>query len=173
MFKKITTKKLVLCGMFIALDILLSRFLTFRIGPSQRMSLQFLAHSMCGFYLGPVLGALTMMASDVIGFLINSGGYAFFPGYILSAALSGIIYGLMLHDKPVKLWRTVASVSTVTLIVTALINNYWTSIFMATPFWTVVVAKLPFTAIYWVVACVVTYIVLTAVSKIDILNPAK
>lgn len=173
MFKKITTRQIVLCGMFIALDVVFSRFIVIPISSSQRISLQFIAHAVCGYYMGPIPSAIAMMASDVVGFLINSNGYSFFPGYLLSAAISGIIYGLFLHGKPVKFLRTVVSVSLVTLVVTFFINNYWTSIFMSTRFWTVAITKLPVTALYWPAACIITYIVLMAISKIKILNSEK
>src|SRR5690554_5360165 len=51
---------------------------------------------LAGMLFGPGAGALTGLAADLIGYLINSHGGAFFPGFTLSAVLTGLIPGLLL-----------------------------------------------------------------------------
>ena len=62
---------------------------------------------LAGILFGPFAGALTGIAADLLGYMINSAGLAYFPGFTLSAALIGFIPGLLLKnsEKELTLWR--------------------------------------------------------------------
>lgn len=66
---------------------------------NNRISLTFLATGMAGMFLGPVPAMLIGALGDILGYMINSYGGAFFPGFTLSAALAGFTYGICLYKK--------------------------------------------------------------------------
>ena len=92
------TKTMVLAAMFIALDIVITRFIAIQT-PITRIGFGFIPVSMCGMLLGPWIGAVAGFLGDFLGMLINSRGMAYFPGFGLSAALYGLNYGLFLHGR--------------------------------------------------------------------------
>lgn len=83
-----------------------------------------------GVLFGPLPGALTGIAADVVGYLINAHGGPYFPGFTLSSALVGFIPGMVLGRGQVKLtpfW--VAAVVFFADVVTGiLLNTLWVSI---------------------------------------------
>lgn len=89
--------KMTLCASLIVLSVVLSRFLFFILpftGES-RYSLGWVPIYLSGFLLGPVWGAACGALSDVIGYLINPLGGAYFPGFTLSSAIAGFLPGLL------------------------------------------------------------------------------
>jgi ECF transporter S component (folate family) len=83
-------------AILIALQIILTRFLSIFIFPWLRFSLGFLPIAAVGMLLGPIPAALCGALGDVLGFFLFPSG-TFFPGYTLTAALTGLIYGLFLY----------------------------------------------------------------------------
>ena len=85
---------------------------------------------LAGMLFGPAAGALTGLASDLIGYLINSHGGAFFPGFSLSAALTGLIPGLLLHQRWANLeyWQVGLAVLITDLIAGVFLNTLWLTI---------------------------------------------
>ena len=164
-----TTKLLAAAGLLVALDIVFARFLSFytwdyavRVGP------QFLAHAMAGWLLGPVWALGTAVAGDILGMLINSAGLSFLPGYTLSAAMSGLLYGLLLHRRPVRnpdvrrpaargLLRAALAVGTVTLVVSLGMGSLWSLLYFGKGWWGVFLLALPWRALLWPVYTALLY----------------
>jgi ECF transporter S component (folate family) len=102
-----------------------------------------MAHALAGWILGPFWAVGTAVAGDILGLLINSGGRAFFPGYTLSAALSGTIYGLILYRGQVRALACLASVSSSVLLVSLCLTSFWNAIYYSRPWLEAVLAALP------------------------------
>ena len=83
----------ILCGLFIALQIVFERLLVIDAG-FMRVSLVFIPYALGGAIFGPLWNGAICAAADIIGFLIKPGQGAFFPGFTLSAFLSGVAYGM-------------------------------------------------------------------------------
>lgn len=133
------TKKVAFAGMFIALSIVFTRFFSYMvvIGGAQAIRLSFgdLPLMLSGIVLGPVYGAFTGVLADLIGFPFNPQG-SYFPGFTLSAALSGLLPGLMgkLFQRKWK-WLSLTIVISITMIITSLIlNTYWLKMMMGRAF---------------------------------------
>ena len=60
----------------------------------------------CACY-GPVVGMLAGGIIDTVGFLLAGYGEPYFPGYLLTAVLSGLIYGVLLYRRPVSIPRLI------------------------------------------------------------------
>ena len=91
MLKKETIKAMTICGMLIALDVVLARFLSVNT-PITRVGFSFVAVAAAAYLYGPIAAALVHGISDVIGALLFPLG-PYFPGYTLTAVLIGVCYG--------------------------------------------------------------------------------
>lgn len=87
-------KALALTALFIALSIVLGKFLSFTVGPI-RLSFENLTILMSGIIFGPVIGLITGLISDVLGCLLY--GYSINPIITLGAASIGFISGFVSH----------------------------------------------------------------------------
>ncbi len=77
-----------------------------------------------GILFGPFAGAAAGAIADLIG--VAMAGMDFFPGFTLSAALAGLVPGLMLHRRrrDISFGRLLAAVVVAGVVVT-LLNTYW------------------------------------------------
>ncbi len=91
------TKIMVTCALLVALQVILARFLsintTFVV-----VNFSFLAVALSGILFGPLWALAVGAVSDLIGATLFPFG-AFFPGFTVTAALVGLIYGLFLHPE--------------------------------------------------------------------------
>lgn len=98
--KKINTKSLVSASLLTAISIILTRALSIIIpiagGQALRIGFGGVPIMIAGILFGPLVGALTGVTADLVGVLINPMG-PYFPGFTLSAGLSGFIPGLFYH----------------------------------------------------------------------------
>lgn len=87
-----------------------------------------------GFMFGPIVGGLTGLAADLVGFLINSQGAAFHPGFTLSSILWGVIPGVGISlfkrshisfDKLYSFRKILLIVMFTTIVVSLILNTYW------------------------------------------------
>jgi ECF transporter S component (folate family) len=125
-------KKFVFIGLFIAIDILLTYVFSIQT-PIIRISFGFIPVALSAMLFGPVLGGITGALSDILGMLIFPKG-AYFPGFTVSAFLSGFIYGIFLYKKHVSVIRiSIASIINIVLI-DMVLNSLWLSILMAKGF---------------------------------------
>lgn len=94
------TKKIVLSAMMLALLIILSRFFSIET-QFLVLSFSFIPIIFSAIWLGPKYSTLIATLGDFIGAILFPFG-AYFPGFTLSAALSGLIYGIFLYNPDNK-----------------------------------------------------------------------
>ncbi len=114
--------KLAVLALLTALSVVLSRFLSIQT-PVTKIGFSFLPIAFAGVLFGPVGGALAGGLADLIGALLFPIG-AYFPGYTLTAALTGAIYGFAWYKKrsPLRVVTTVVFKQTVCSL---LLNTLW------------------------------------------------
>ena len=118
-FKNI--RVLAFAGMVTALAIILESFPIYLLGQSLKIYFSFVVVSLgCACY-GPLVGMGVGAVIDTLGFLLSSYGEPYFPGYLITAMLSGLIYGVMLYRQKPTLPR---------IIVTRLIINYGSNVLL-------------------------------------------
>jgi ECF transporter S component (folate family) len=88
-------KKIVLGALLLAVLIIFERLVSVHT-PVLRVSFAYVPIMLSGIFLGPAFAGGIAALGDVIGALLFPKG-AFFPGYTLSALLTGVIYGLFLY----------------------------------------------------------------------------
>lgn len=123
-----TTKTMVTCALLVALQVILARFLsintTFVV-----INFSFLAVALAGILFGPLWGMAVGGVSDLVGATLFPFG-AFFPGFTLTAALVGLVYGAFLHPKSgvfrgQEIWLRVAGASLTTSVIRLGLNSVW------------------------------------------------
>ncbi len=118
------TRTIVFIGLFTALQIILERFIVIDTG-IVRIGFGFVPLAFCSIIFGPVAGGIEGVLADVIGFLINSRGGTYFPGFTVSGFIAGMIYGLLLHKKPKTFPRILVTVTIITIFVNMILNTLW------------------------------------------------
>ncbi|HPL53447.1 MAG TPA: folate family ECF transporter S component [Bacillota bacterium] len=119
------TKTIAFVGLLISMEIIFTRFLALQT-PIIRIGFGFIPIAFSGIMFGPVIGGLTAAIADILGMLIFP-KYPYFPGFTLSAFLTGAVYGLFLHKKkkPVTLSNIIKSVLLITIFVDLGLTTLW------------------------------------------------
>ncbi|MCM1545113.1 MAG: folate family ECF transporter S component [Ruminococcus sp.] len=131
---------LVCTALLIALQVILSRFLSISLW-NLKIGFSFIPVVIAARLFGP-LGAMAVYGiGDIIGaVLLPTGPY--FPGYTLSAVLSGLIFGLFLWKKSSPVRITLAVVLN-QLISSFLLNSFWISYTYGTPYTSLLATRWP------------------------------
>ena len=126
-------KKIILTAILLATLIILSRFLSIKT-PILIISFAFIPTMLCAIWLGPKWTIFLNVLGDLIGATVFPTA-AFFIGYTISTAISGLIYGLLLYKKEDNsytdrqfLIRLIISVIVVSCISNIGLNTLWLSI---------------------------------------------
>jgi len=90
-------KKSVLAAMLLAVFIVFNRFVSIKT-EILIISFTFFPMMMSAIWLGPVYSTVVALLGDFIGAILFPFG-PYFPGFTVSNALSGLIYGLFLYNK--------------------------------------------------------------------------
>ena len=128
----INTKILVNISLLIAMEVILRRFLSIAT-PIATIGFGFVPIAVCAIMYGPLLAGLAAAVSDIIGATLFPIG-TFFPGFTLSAALTGIVFGLFLHKRSGNLLQLLCAASVNCLGVSLLITTYWVAVIRGTPY---------------------------------------
>lgn len=88
---------IVTVALLIALDVILTRFLSIQT-QFLRIGFGFLPVAIAGVAYGPFWGAVTGAVGDILGMVIYPPA-EYFPGFTLTALLTGMIFGFLLHRK--------------------------------------------------------------------------
>lgn len=122
-FKKITTEQIVVMAFMIALEIVLSKVVSINLA-FLRVGFGFLPIAVLAILYGPICAGICYGIGDLIGAFIFPTG-AFFPGFTVTAILTGILFGAVLYNKKVTLLRALIASTLVAIICNLLINTYW------------------------------------------------
>lgn len=164
-------KTITYVGIFIALEILMTRFVQvpFELIPAfatskDRISMGFLPVALSASMFGPGIGALTAAVADVIRALILPQGGAFNPAFSVSAALRGAVYGVFLH-KSITRKRIFWASTIIAVFINILLNSFFVYFFYTKKFEIFVFIKLATNAINWAVQVIVLGAVLEPLKK--------
>ena len=137
--KKLNTRMIAMIGLFVAIEVVLSRFLSINT-PFVKIGFAFVPCALCAMLLGFGPTVMLEVVADLLGATLFPSG-AFFPGFTLTAALRGASYGLLLHKKqtPVRILLVVLFNQ---LVLGLMVNTLWISILYGSPFWALVVTRL-------------------------------
>ena len=118
------TQTLTTVGLFLAIQMVLSSYGVIQLNDSLKISLAHLALAPTAMLFGPVAAALQGALSDILGFLLKPTG-PYFPGFTISAALGGVIYGAFLFESDRKLWQIVLARAVIMVFVNIALNTFF------------------------------------------------
>ncbi|MDO5109037.1 MAG: folate family ECF transporter S component [Erysipelotrichaceae bacterium] len=125
-----STKYLAIIGLFIAMKVVIS-FVSIRVSENLYVSLSFLFTSVEGAIIGPVASLVSGAITDVVGYMVNSRGYSFFPGYTLSAMLGVTIYALFLYRRKITIAKLAAAKFINNYFVNVALGSVWSAMMMS------------------------------------------
>lgn len=117
-------------AMLVALYTILS-FFTLNFSTTWEISFANLALGVCGMLYGPIAGAVAGAVGDVLGFIVSPNG-GFFPGFTLSAFITGLIYGLLLYKRPVSVKRAALAEGIIIVVCNLILTPIWLSMLYGT-----------------------------------------
>ncbi len=122
----------VLCAlsMLIALGVVLDFTSGIYVTPEIKITFSFVAYGVAGALLGPVPAMICGALVDVLMWLLKPAG-AFFPGYTLSAMLTGLIFGIFLYKaqgRSIFFLAPLAKLS-VNVLINIMLNTCWLRLF--------------------------------------------
>lgn len=156
--KRWNIKTLTTLGVLIALEIILSRFLSIHTW-NIKIGFSFVPVVISACLFSPIVTGLLGGISDVIGAMLFPVG-AYFPGFTLTAFLTGVVYSMVLK-KSQSIKNIIVAVLIVQILGSLLLNTLWISILYGSPFGALFVTRIYQT----VIMSVVQIVVITIVSK--------
>ncbi|WP_228586954.1 folate family ECF transporter S component [Alkalibacterium sp.] len=125
------TRGIAIVGLLVAMNITLGR-----IGittPVVRITFAFLPTALIGLLFGPWVAGVAAVLADLLGFIVGGGVGGFFPGFTLSAFLTGLIYGVFLHKRKVSTKRVIMAEVVIAVFVNLTLNTLWLRILTQNP----------------------------------------
>lgn len=129
--KRQKTKQLAECALLIALHIILSRFCSINAW-NIKIGLAFVPVFAAAYLRGPAAAALVGGAGDFLGAVLFPIG-PYFPGFTLTCALTGVLFGLLLHKRCGAV-RIAGAVIFDQIILSLLLNSFWISVLYGSPY---------------------------------------
>lgn len=134
------TKKIAISAMLIAFDVIFTRVFALNT-PLAKLGLGFAAVAVCAMLYGPWWAAGTSALGDLIGSLLFPTG-AYFPGFSVTAAMTGVIFGLALYGRRARFADCFFAALANQAIVTLLLNTAMISLVFGPPFMPLLVTRL-------------------------------
>lgn len=132
-------KALAVTAMLLAIAVVLG-FYSLQVTDFIKLSFAFIADEMTGMLFGPVVGGLMGGAADLVKYLVRPTG-PFFPGFTISGAASGVIYGMVLYKRPLTIRRVALANGLVMILVNICLNTYWLTLLYGNAFLAILPAR--------------------------------
>ena len=171
---RFTTKNLTLAAMLVALQVILNKL---SIGDPAvlKFSFGFIATALIGYCLGPWIGGWSMVVSDIISNTILNSGSLFFPGFTLSAFISGVIAGMFLYQQRIS-WQRILIYEIFQILLTNVIGTtlwlYLMSLSSSSTghtFMALLFIRLPKELITWPIETLLVLVILRQLSRLNLI----
>ena len=119
-------------AMLVAVEVVLSRFcsISTQFG---KIGFAFIPLAVCGMLFGPWWACLAGGLSDFIGAILFPIG-PYFPGFTLSNALVGLVFGLCLY-KRFSGWKHIVSAVVIgNFVISLFLSTYWLHLLYGSPY---------------------------------------
>lgn len=161
--RKNSTSQLVTIAVFIAIEVILTRFLSIQT-PIVRLGFGFLPVAMLAILYGPIWAGVAYAIGDILGMLIWPSG-SFFFGFTLSAFLTGMIYGFFFKNHDVRLPKVLIACACVCFVINLGLDTVWLSILQGQAYLAILPARVIKAAIAYVLQVTLIPIVYHGVVK--------
>lgn len=163
---KKTTKFLIFTALLVAVHIVLSRFLSFNAW-NLKIGFSFVPIFIAATMNGPLAAIIVGALGDFLGAILFPIG-PYFPGFTLSCALTGLLFGLLLYKKQTRL-RIVIAVFIDQFALSLFLTSLWLHILYGTQY----LALLEVRIIQSLVLAVVEFVVMIVTSKTVVVRISK
>lgn len=135
MFKSLkNVRNLTALGMFIALSMVASNYLSFHLGFNHKFGLTFIVTAlMCSVFDMPI-AVLAAIVIDVVGNTLSPPPGGFYAPFITTKIAAAIIYCFFFHRKNIRIVDVIGATVLNTLITSMFLNTYWLARLLGTPF---------------------------------------
>ena len=113
----------VLTAVMASLSMVLDRFASFH-ASSLKIGFAFVPIVLVAILCGPAYAAAAGAVADLVGALCFPFG-PYHPGFTVTAALMGLVYGLFLHRDRLRWWQVAIPTAVNNLVFGLLINTVW------------------------------------------------
>lgn len=128
---KTNTRMLTVIAMLTAIEIVLSRFLSISAW-NIKIGFSFIPVVLAAILYGPLAAGAVGALGDFLGAILFPIG-PYFPGFTLTAFLTGLVFGFFLHKKN-SILNTAAAVGINQFILSLFLNTYWISVLYGSPY---------------------------------------
>lgn len=122
--KKMSSRSISLMGLLMAMQIVLTRFLSIQT-PIVRIGFAFIPIVMMGMMFNPLIAGVGNLFADFIGIMLFGSSGPYFPGFSLTAFVSGAAYSVFFYKKEMSLLRIILACIAVTLLCDVFLNTLW------------------------------------------------
>lgn len=137
---RFTTKTMATLSILLAIEVIIARFGTIRPSESIKLSLDFVPVVIAAMLFGTIPAVVMSVLADILGTFLFPVG-PFFPGFTVTAALTGLIYGLILYQHR-SFSFVVLAVILQQLICSLLVNTFWLHVLYGLPYLPTMAARL-------------------------------
>lgn len=159
MHTKMSVKSISIIGILVAMEIILARFSihTWNL----KIGFSFIPVVVAAIFYGPVTAGLVGAIGDIMGYILFPVG-AYFPGFTLTAFVTGMIFGFFLR-KSQSVLNVVLAVLCVQIFVSQFMITYWISFLYGSPYWALFATRIYQTAAMIVVEIISTLLIVKKV----------
>ena len=159
-------QRITILALLLATQIVFARFLSFST-LTIRIGFAFLPVALAARLYGPVGGMIVGGLGDFIGAtLFPTTGSPYFPGFTVTAILTGLCFGMLLH-KQCNLKQIVFAVLLTQIICSLLLNSLWLSFITGTPYIVMFLSRIIQTCVLIVVEIITLKLVFKYLQKFD------
>lgn len=128
---RFTAKSITNLALLTALEIVLSRFLSFSVW-NVKIGFSFVPIAVAAMLYGPLAAGITAALADFLGAVLFPIG-PYFPGFTLTAFLMAAVLGIFLRRE--QNWCRIAAAVVINQFILGLfMNTYWISVLYKSPF---------------------------------------
>ena len=122
--KTVSTRDLIIISMLMALTIVLERNFSIQT-LGIRIGFGFVPVACTAMLYGPVISGVSYALADFIGISLFPTGGGYFPGFTITALLTGVVYGVFLYNKKKNFLNVGIAVSIVCLLLNLGLDTLW------------------------------------------------
>ncbi len=154
-FRKSPTVMMVMSGLLLAMNIVLSRFLSIQT-PVVKIGFAFVPLALAALLYGPISSAIIAGLGDFLGAILFPVG-PYFPGFTITAFLAGLVYGCFLYNRTVSWSRVILAVLVVKIGLNLAVDTIWLYMMMDKAYFAILVPRIAQCALLIPVQTLVIY----------------
>lgn len=143
------------CAMLAAVSAVLGYF-TIQLGDFIKIGFSTIPNQLVHYLFGPVTGSLYGGMLDIVKYLIKPTG-PYFPGFTISAAIGGIIYGVGYYKKPMTLKRILVTELIAAVICNMFLGTLWLNMLYGKAFFTILPMRVLKNLVMWPINSVIFF----------------